>query len=150
MYYRCRASPKHCYNIIEENYGGGGHRTRLRDKGVEEGADQGGWRALGGSPTPTGSRTPPFPIRRGRGKEEVGGKKERGGDPLPNSDWSWGGGRPLLCSFSLLSTKAHVRPIFPRGGSGNPLAFRYSPKSPGTLPMSEYSRPIYQSLVSSI
>ena len=29
MYYRRRASPKHCYNIIED-YGGRGHRTRLR------------------------------------------------------------------------------------------------------------------------
>ena len=29
MFYRRRASPKHRYNIIEE-YGGGGHRTRLR------------------------------------------------------------------------------------------------------------------------
>ena len=62
MFYRRRASPKHRYNIIED-YGGGGHRTRLRDqeinccvygvppspvyKGVEEGADQGGWRAQG-------------------------------------------------------------------------------------------------------
>ena len=31
MFYRCRASPKHRYNIIEEDYGGGGHRTRLRN-----------------------------------------------------------------------------------------------------------------------
>ena len=31
MYYRRRASPKHRYNIIEEDYGGGGHRTRLLD-----------------------------------------------------------------------------------------------------------------------
>ena len=29
MYYRRRASPKHRYNIIED-YGGGGHRTRLK------------------------------------------------------------------------------------------------------------------------
>ena len=29
MYYRRRASPKHYYNIIED-YGGRGHRTRLR------------------------------------------------------------------------------------------------------------------------
>ena len=32
MFYRRRASPKHSYNIIEEDYGGGGHRTRLRDQ----------------------------------------------------------------------------------------------------------------------
>ena len=31
MYYRRRASPKHRYDIIEVDYGGGGHRTRLRD-----------------------------------------------------------------------------------------------------------------------
>ena len=27
-----RASPKHHYNMIEVDYGGGGHRTRLRDQ----------------------------------------------------------------------------------------------------------------------
>ena len=52
MFYRRRASPKHRYSIIEVDYGGGGHRTRLKDqinccvfgvppapvyKGVEEG-----------------------------------------------------------------------------------------------------------------
>ena len=31
MYYHCRASPKHRYNIIED-YGGRAHRTRLRDQ----------------------------------------------------------------------------------------------------------------------
>ena len=31
MFYRRRASPKHRYDIIEVEYGGGGHRTRLRD-----------------------------------------------------------------------------------------------------------------------
>ena len=31
MYYRRRALPKHRYNIIED-YGGGGHRTRLRER----------------------------------------------------------------------------------------------------------------------
>ena len=56
MFYRRRASPKHRYDIIEMDYGGGGHRTRLRDqeinccvygvppssvyKGGEEGAGQ--------------------------------------------------------------------------------------------------------------
>ena len=32
MFYRRRASPKHHYNIIKVDYGGGGHRTRLRDQ----------------------------------------------------------------------------------------------------------------------
>ena len=31
MFYRRRASPKHRYNIIEVEYGGRGHRTRLRN-----------------------------------------------------------------------------------------------------------------------
>ena len=30
MFYRGRASPKHCYDIIEVDYGGGGHHTLLR------------------------------------------------------------------------------------------------------------------------
>ena len=65
MFYRRRALPKHRYNIIDD-YGGGGHRTRLRDqeinccvygvppalvyKGVEEGEGRPSlWRALGES-----------------------------------------------------------------------------------------------------
>ena len=32
MSYRRRASPKHRYDIIEVDYGGGGHRTRLKDQ----------------------------------------------------------------------------------------------------------------------
>ena len=31
MFYYCRASPKHRYNMIEVEYGGRGHRTRLRN-----------------------------------------------------------------------------------------------------------------------
>ena len=31
MFYCRRASPKHCYNMIEVEYGGRGHRTRLRN-----------------------------------------------------------------------------------------------------------------------
>ena len=31
MFYRPRASPKHRYNMIEVEYGGRGHRTRLRN-----------------------------------------------------------------------------------------------------------------------
>ena len=32
LFYRRRALPKHSYNIIEEDYGGGGHRTWLKDE----------------------------------------------------------------------------------------------------------------------
>ena len=66
MFYRRRASPKHRYSIIEADYGGGGHRTWLRDQeinccyfgvppvpvynGVEEGEGRPSlWRALGES-----------------------------------------------------------------------------------------------------
>ena len=31
MFNRCRASPKHRYNMTEVEYGGGGHHTRLRN-----------------------------------------------------------------------------------------------------------------------
>ena len=31
MFYRCRASPKHYNDMIEVEYGGRGHRTRLRN-----------------------------------------------------------------------------------------------------------------------
>ena len=34
MFYRRRASPKHRYDMIEVDYGGGGHRTRLRDQEI--------------------------------------------------------------------------------------------------------------------
>ena len=72
-----------------------------------------------------------------------------------------GGGRrpPLLVLFGLgrgggaasplpplfLSTRAHVGPLSPRGV---PVTSRYSgkiPISPGTLPISKYRLPIYQS-----
>ena len=71
MFYRRRASPKHCYDIIEVEYGGGGHRTRLIDlkdqllslevppapvyKGARgEAAGLGGGRAKGGVLLPPG------------------------------------------------------------------------------------------------
>ena len=72
-------------------------------KGVEEGPAKEGGAPKGGSPTPTGSRTPPFPIWSRRGKEEEGGRKERGGVPFPIRI---GLGGALSCSFPLLSTKA--------------------------------------------
>ena len=66
MFYQHRASPKHRYDMTEVDYGGEGHRTRLRDqginffvfgvppapvyKGVEEGEGRPSlWRALGES-----------------------------------------------------------------------------------------------------
>ena len=34
MFYRRRASLKHHYDMIEVDYGGGGHHTRLRDQEI--------------------------------------------------------------------------------------------------------------------
>src|SRR4051812_27397772 len=36
MFYCRRASPKHRYNMTEVEYGGGGHRTRLRNDHVDQ------------------------------------------------------------------------------------------------------------------
>ena len=86
MFYRRRASPKHRYNMTEVEYGGGGHRTRLRndheDQLVSRGAplppyikEQGGGRpALGRAK----EEESPTPTRRGKesGREGRGGVLE--------------------------------------------------------------------------
>ena len=118
---------------IKEQGGGGGRPGRRRAMG---------------SPTPTGSRTPPLPCwsRRGEGRRERG--KGKGGAAPPLLVQFGPGGRRRVAHLWLplsLSTKAHMAHYFSRGGSGNPPVLRFSPKSPGTLPVSEYSRPIYQS-----
>ena len=97
----------------------------------------------GRSPPPSRSRTP---TRRGK---EVGRERERGAPPPSPSPIRTKGeearGPPLAAPLSL-STKAHMAHYFSRGVSGNPPALRFSPKSPETLPVSECSCPIYQSL----
>ena len=100
------------------------------------------------SPTPSGSRIPPFPSWnriRGGGKEE----RERGGRgagplSLSYSDQGGRGARPISGHLSSLP----LRPIYLPGG-GVPVTSRYSgkiPISPGTLPISKYRLPIYQYL----
>ena len=81
------------------------------------------------------------------GGKKWGGRRKGGRRPplLVQFGPGGGGARPTFGCPSL-STKAHMAHYFSRGGSGNPPALRFSPKSPGTLPVSEYSRPIYQSL----
>ena len=75
MFYRRGATPKHRYNIIEEDYGGGGHRTRLRDQEINccvygappppyikvggEGRTRGGGVRKGGVLLPVGIGLPP-------------------------------------------------------------------------------------------
>ena len=100
MFYHRRASPKHRYNIIEVDYGGGGHRTRLRDprdqllclevppcpvyKGSRGEAGQ-PWGAprRGGVLLLVGVGLPSFLVQlgKGRGKEGEGKDKERGRAP---------------------------------------------------------------------
>ena len=102
-----------------------------------------------GSPTPTGSRTPFFPSwNRRRG--ERGGRGEGKGGRRPPSlvlfGLGRGGARGPLLPPSLFSLEAHVGPITP---GGVPVTSRCSgkmPMSPGTIPMSKYRLPIYQSL----
>ena len=130
MFYRRRASPKHRYDIIEVDYGGGGHRTRLKDqtinccvswvppapvyKGARGGASGQGGGAPGGVLLLPGVGLPPFPCwtRSGR-REEVEGRKEGGGAPpfsLSYSDWGGRGAGPCPGLFSSLPprpTKAH-------------------------------------------
>ena len=47
-----------------------------------------------------------FLFGEGEGRKRKDGGRKGGAGPPPNSDWAWGG-RPLPCSFPLLSTKAH-------------------------------------------
>ena len=140
MFNRCRASPKHCYDIIEVDYGGWGHRTRLRDprdqllclQGVppspyikewRSGPTKEGGAPKGGSPTPTGSRTPLFPIMSRRGKEEEGGRKEKGG--RAPSQFGLGLGAPPPWLPPPLFHHGPLRPIYLPGGFDNLPVLRY-------------------------
>ena len=83
----------------------------------------------------------------GGGRKWGGRRKGRRRPPSPSPIWTRGEearGPPWL-PLSL-STKAHMAHYYSREGSGNPPALWFSPKSPGTLPMSKYSLPIYQYL----
>ena len=91
MFYLRRASPKHRYSIIEVDYGGGGHRTRLRDDQLDQhlclevplplyikrkgGGAAGPRGAPGGVLLPPVVGLPPLALLEkegGRGKEERG------------------------------------------------------------------------------
>ena len=115
-------------------------------KGSRRGCGRPGGGRARRSPTPTGSRIPP-PILVQLGF--LGGEKRKGA-PAPSLLVLFGlggrGARPTmgcLFSFPLRPTKAHLAP------RGVPVTSRYSgkiPISPGTLPISKYRLPIYQSL----
>ena len=98
-----------------------------------------------GSPTPTGSRTPPLPCgSRREGKRGRGGRK-RGLHPLSNSDQR-GAARLLPFGLSPQFPYGPIRPIYSPANSRNSPVLRKIPESLGTFPNSEYSRPIYRSL----
>ena len=116
----------------------------IKDQRGEAGRPQG---VRQESPPPSGSRIPPPPILVGIGFAE-GGKEREGPAPSPCPIRTKGGeGRAAHLGLLLLfSTKAHLGPYSSRGV---PVTSRYSgkiPISPGTLPMSKYRLPIYQSL----
>ena len=69
MFYRCRASPKHRYDMTEVDYGGGGHRTLLKDQLINFFV----------------SGVPPAPVYKGaRGEAaSLGGGHTKGGVLLP-------------------------------------------------------------------
>src|SRR3954466_9941368 len=86
MFYRRRASPKHCNDIFEVEYGGGGHRTRPRNDHEDQLVCP--W----GAPCPRNSPVPPKipePLR-----------------TLPMSEYS----RPIYRSLRLdhFETPRHV------------------------------------------
>ena len=132
MFYRRRASPKHRYNIIKVDYGGGGHHTRLRDP-----RDQ--LPCLWGAPLP--------PSLVAVGEKERGGEEKGKGGCTPCPIRTRGGGVHLLpFGLSPLFPYGPIRPIYSPSNSRNSPLLRKIPESLRTFPMSEYSRPIYRSL----
>src|SRR4051812_38132829 len=153
MFYYRRALPKHYNDMTEVEYGGGGHRTRLRNDLKDQlvclwGAplppyikEQGGGRPAlegrakgGGVLLAVGVGLPfPSPTRFGEGEgKERERERERGPRPpsLSNSDSSWGGGATSWRG-PLSPLVAQYGPLLPPGGSGNPS---------GTLVLSETIR----------
>ena len=127
MFYRRRASPKHRYDIIEVDYGGGGHRTRLRDqeinccvfgvppapvyKGVEEGEGP----ALLGAPQGESSShreqdsNPSKSRSRSQGKGR-GKRRKEGALPLPLVQFGLVNGGGITSPSPLKPNKAHILP----------------------------------------
>ena len=112
---------------------GGGGRPRRRAR-------------QGGSPTPTGSRTPPFLVGVGEKDRGEEGEGKGGCTPCPIRTRGGGGARLLPFGLSPLFPYGPIRLIYSTANSRNSPVLRKIPESLGTFPKSEYSRPIYQSL----
>src|SRR3954469_9569255 len=133
MNYRRRASPKHRDNMTEVEYGGGGHRTRLRNdhedqlvcsrvppapvyKGArgEAGRPYGARQREGGVLLLVGVGLPfPSPPRKRGGKEREGGGEGKGGHATLLCQFGpprGGGGRHLLAA-TLSLPSGPIRPI---------------------------------------
>ena len=133
MFYRRRASPKHRYSIIEVDYGGGGHRIRLKDQTDQlllclevplplYIKDQGGRGrpakrgAPGGVLLPPGVGLPPFLVGLGEEREGERGKGKGGRPPLlvqfgPKGE----GARHLLAAALSLPSRPTKAQYFPGG-----------------------------------
>ena len=101
----------------------------------------------GGFLLPPGVGLPTFLVGLGEERERERGKGKGGAAPLLFQFGLEGeGARGLPWPPLLFSTKAHLGPLNPRGVPVTPRYFGIYPITPGTIPVSEYSNPIYQSL----
>ena len=109
----------------------------IKEQGGRGGRPGGG--VPGGVLLPPGVGLPPFLVGVGEGGE--GERKERGVPPplLVQFGLEGEGARGLPWPPLLFSIKAHLGPLNPRYSGKIPI-------SPGTLPISKYRLPIYQSL----
>ena len=90
----------------------------------------------------------PFPSPTRRGRKEGERRRKEGAGPQSPKPIRFGprGGAPHTSLLHSISTKAHEGPLTLPANSRNSLVLRKIPESLGTFPMSEYSRPICQSL----
>ena len=114
-------------------------------KGLEEGERVGPYGAPWRSPTPTGSRIPPFQVVGVGGKEREGKRRRKEG--APPSLVQFGPAHGEGCGHPLRPFSPFpYGPLRPNTNSRNSAVLQKKPESLGTFPMSEYSCPIYRSL----
>ena len=151
--------------MTEVEYGGGGHRTRLRNDHEDQlvcyrvpptpvykgarGRPAGPWgRARRGGVLLLVGVGLPFPTPTRRGKARRRGRRKGGRRPPSLVQFGPEGEGARGLPWPALSLSP-LRPMWPISSPGG---FRYPSDTPvfseitGTLPVFEYSRPIYQSL----